>query len=203
MISVKEPTDILVLEPSHFIVEGIKGIMVPECNAGKITAVNSLMELAFNLNKMKKQVIVMELYNHTDNVCDSIRFILNIRPGYHQHRWIILTDIFHQGISRLLSHPAAITLLPKSEALACISGHLNSNIASGTSYHDLHNPLSGGEWQILQMMVRGIREKDISTRLNRSYKTVSSQKLNIMRKLQLSKTDFLKLLLELRKRALT
>lgn len=198
----KKFAHVLVLEPSHFIVEGIKAIARPEPGISNVVMVNNLMELARRLDDAEKQIIIMELYNHTDNVCDSVRFILKVRTYYRHHRWIILTDVLHQGIPRLFSHDADITLLDKSATLGSLAGVLNDYGAPGARRKELCRQLSDGEWQVLQLMVRGRHEQDISTRLNRSYKTISSHKLNIMRKLRLGKTDFSRLLIELRRRAL-
>ena len=51
--------------------------------------------------------------------------------------------------------------------------------------------LSDSEWRVLAMMVAGASPGSIANVTRRSYKTISSHKLNIMRKLGLNQAGFM------------
>ncbi|MFT2790768.1 LuxR C-terminal-related transcriptional regulator [Serratia sp. T13T92] len=61
-------------------------------------------------------------------------------------------------------------------------------------------PLSGCEWRILGLMVAGANAQHAAQVIGRSYKTVCTHKLNIMRKLGLNQVGFMQLLLAFRTR---
>jgi DNA-binding NarL/FixJ family response regulator len=61
-------------------------------------------------------------------------------------------------------------------------------------------PLSGCEWRVLGLMVAGANAQHAAQVIGRSYKTVCTHKLNIMRKLGLNPVGFMQLLLAFRTR---
>ena len=175
--------------------------------------VASLSELKAILMQQPRQTVIMELYGAQECLYDGLYFILHEKAFWPNTPWVVLTDIENHSVLRLLASIPDSVLVSKRDGLEAIldaisaahhavhylSPAIRRSIAgqqeSGTFKH-----LSGSEWRILALMAAGFSAKSIATTTYRSYKTVSTHKLNIMHKLGLNQSGFIHLLLSLRTR---
>ena len=115
---------------------------------------------------------------------------------------MIFTAVEHRYIS-VVGGRCAHSYSGKGEPLHCLS----DAIAAAGKFSGYRSPhirarlvhsaaaLSDSEWRVLAMMVAGASPGSIANVTRRSYKTISSHKLNIMRKLGLNQAGFMRLIL--------
>ncbi|MBS0975560.1 helix-turn-helix transcriptional regulator [Serratia rubidaea] len=175
--------------------------------------VASLSELKAALSQQPRKTVIMELYGAQECLYDGLYFILHEKAFWPNTPWVVLTDIENYSVLRLLSSIADSVLVSKRDGLDAILDGISA------AHHAMHylsptirrgiagqhgsgafRHLSGCEWRILALMAAGFSAKSIATATYRSYKTVSTHKLNIMHKLGLNQSGFLHLLLSLRTR---
>ncbi|AGB81731.1 response regulator containing a CheY-like receiver domain and an HTH DNA-binding domain [Serratia sp. FGI94] len=176
-------------------------------------SVASLSELKTVLSQQPRQTVIMELYGAQECLYDGLYFILHEKAFWPNTPWIVLTDIKNHSVLRLLSSSPDSVLVSKCDGLAAILDGISA------AHHGVHylsptirrciagrqkitafRQLSDSEWRILALMAAGFSVKSIATATYRSYKTVSTHKLNIMHKLGLNQCGFIHLLLSLRTR---
>ncbi|MBH1928371.1 response regulator transcription factor [Serratia rubidaea] len=176
-------------------------------------AVVSLSELKAALSQQPRQTVIMELYGAQECLYDGLYFILHEKAFWPSTLWIVLTDIENHSVLRLLSSIPDSVLVSKRDGLAAILDGISAahhgvhylsptirRCIAGQQESAAFRQLSGSEWHILALMAAGFSAKSIATTTYRSYKTVSTHKLNIMHKLGLNQSGFLHLLLSLRTR---
>lgn len=170
--------------------------------------IDTLRELEEALKEGKPRVLIMELYHQREYLYDVLRFILTAKNVWPEIPLVIFTAVEHPGILALLATDVRIAIVAKEEPLHCLS----DAIAAAGKFSGYRSPhirarlvhsaatLSGTEWRVLAMMVAGASPRSIANVTRRSYKTISSHKLNIMRKLGLNQAGFMRLILTLRTR---
>lgn len=170
--------------------------------------IDTLRELEEALKEGKPRVLIMELYHQREYLYDVLRFILTAKNVWPEIPLVIFTAVEHPGILALLATDARIAIVAKKEPLHCLS----DAIAAAGEFSRYRSPhirarlvhsaaaLSATEWRVLGMMVAGASPRSIANVTRRSCKTISSHKLNIMRKLGLNQAGFMRLILTLRTR---
>ncbi|CAI1731763.1 two component system sensor kinase SsrB [Serratia proteamaculans] len=158
------------------------------------------------LKENEKQILIMELYNESENLYDVLRFILTINDFWPKTPLIIFTEITNASILAMLAAEAHLSLVAKEDPLDCLFeaftaadtgvGYRSPGIQ--TALTQPVEPLSRSEWRILAMMISDTNPQRIARVTHRSYKTVSTHKLNIMRKLGLNQAGFMRLILAFR-----
>lgn len=175
--------------------------------------VASLGELKAALSQQPRQTVIMELYGAQECLYDGLYFILHEKAFWPNTPWVVLTDIENHSVLRLLSSIPDSVLVSKRDGLEAIldgisAAHHGVHYLSPTIRRSIagqreraaFRQLSDSEWRILALMAAGFSAKSIATTTYRSYKTVSTHKLNIMHKLGLNQCGFIHLLLSLRTR---
>ncbi|TFZ52021.1 response regulator transcription factor [Serratia proteamaculans] len=194
----------LFFEPNPWVRQGLRALIEPAHRCYQF--VHSIREIDTVLKENEKQILVMELYNESDNLYDVLRFILTINEFWPKTSLIIFTEVTNASILAMLATQGHLSLVAKDDPLDCLfdafsaadtgEGYRSPGIQ--TALTQPVEPLSRSEWRILAMMIADANPRRIARVTHRSYKTVSSHKLNIMRKLGLNQVGFMRLILAFR-----
>ncbi|MFI8415578.1 LuxR C-terminal-related transcriptional regulator [Serratia sp. NPDC078593] len=174
--------------------------------------VSSLNELNEALRCQPQQTVVMELYGTHERLYEGVRYILQAKERWPDTAWVVFTDVENYSILHLLATIPNISLVSKRERLEFILtgitsaryalGYQSPEIKRIIEQHPLPAPVklfSNTEWQVLALMVSGLTPQRIATTTRRTYKTISSHKLNISHKVCIKQMDFIMMLLAFRK----
>ncbi|QXX98091.1 response regulator transcription factor [Serratia marcescens] len=197
---------LLFFEPSYLVRRGMEAFLVIQSSDSYF--IDTLRELEGILKEGKPRALIMELYHQREYLYDVLRFVLTAKNVWPEIPLVIFTAVEHPGILALLATDARIAIVAKEEPLHCLSdaiaaagefsGYRSPHIRAGLVHPAA--TLSDSEWRVLAMMVAGASARSIANVTRRSYKTISSHKLNIMRKLGLNQAGFMRLILSLRTR---
>ncbi|MBN5281938.1 helix-turn-helix transcriptional regulator [Serratia ureilytica] len=197
---------LLFFEPSFWVRKGMEAFLITRSN--RRYSIDTLRGLEAVLKEGNPQAVVMELYHHGEYLYDVLRFVTRAKNVWPETPLVIFTAIEHPGILALLATNARIAIVAKDDPLHC----LKEAITAAGDFSGYRSPLirarlahsaaalSDSEWRILSMMVAGASLRSIANMTRRSYKTISTHKLNIMRKLGLNQAGFLRLILALKTR---
>ncbi|BEM76763.1 hypothetical protein SME38J_08660 [Serratia marcescens] len=197
---------LLFFEPSYLVRKGMETFLVTRTSDRYF--IDTLRELEGALKDEMPRALIMELYHQSEYLYDVLRFVLTAKNVWPEIPLVIFTAVEHPGILALLATDARIAIVAKSDPLHC----LNDAIAAAGEFSGYRSPhirarlvhtaaaLSATEWRVLAMMVAGASPRSIANVTRRSYKTISSHKLSIMRKLGLNQAGFMRLILTLRTR---
>lgn len=195
---------ILFFEPNPWVRKGLRALIEPEPT--RYQFVYSIREIEAVLKENEKQILIMELYNESESLYDVLRFILTINDFWPKTPLIIFTEVTNASILAMLAAEAHLSLVAKGDPLDCLLvavavadtgvGFRSPGIQAALTQPV--EPLSRSEWLILAMMITDSDPRRIARVTHRSYKTVSTHKLNIMRKLGLNQAGFMRLILAFR-----
>ncbi|AHG22944.1 LuxR family transcriptional regulator [Chania multitudinisentens RB-25] len=192
--------DFIFFEPYPWVREGLQALVDPAYT--QTCHFQHLKEIKIALNNKEKQTVIMELYNHSESLYDVIQFILTAKVFWPRADFVIFTDITNPGILAILAAESHLSLVSKRDDLNCLCSAITTACYRSPSVQRLLvqpvQQLSHSEWRILALMIGGATPQRIANVIQRSYKTVSTHKLNIMRKLQLNQTDFMHFILAFR-----
>lgn len=195
-------------EPHPLVRKGLQALIDP-LNV-QVCSFQYLREIVANLNMNieGKKTVIMELYHHKEKLYDVMQFILVAKRYWPKVSFVIFTDITNPSILSILASEPHLSLVSKRDnldhLLAAISAaHYSFNYRSPLMQQILQQevrPLSHSEWHILKLMVGGANAQLIARETQRSYKTICTHKLNIMRKLGVNSVGFMLLVLTFRTR---
>ncbi|MFV8978928.1 LuxR C-terminal-related transcriptional regulator [Serratia fonticola] len=196
----------ILFEPHPLVKIGLQALIDPKNK--KISHLSRLKDIVSSLNDNELQTVIMELYHHTEEIYQVVRFVLTFGTLWPKASLVVFTDIINPDILSLLATQKHLSLVAKRDSvnylLAAISAaHPTASYRSPAMRQLLLQelrPLSGCEWRILGLMVAGANAQHAAQVIGRSYKTVCTHKLNIMRKLGLNQVGFMQLLLAFRTR---
>jgi two-component system capsular synthesis response regulator RcsB len=131
------------------------------------------------------------------NVVSFLRRLLRTRP---HPRIVVLTMISHAHMLSGLLHIGVTGIVDKRDTANALINAIEASLA-GNVYLSAHaraaieaadvppqpraGALSAREWEVFQLYVQGLAVHEIAARLQRSGKTISTQKRSAMRKLGL------------------
>ncbi|WP_261410986.1 helix-turn-helix transcriptional regulator [Serratia quinivorans] len=195
---------ILFFEPNPWVRKGLRALIEPKPMCYQFA--HSVRGIDTMLKENDKQILIMELYNESENLYDVLRFILTINDFWPKTPLIIFTEVTNASILAMLAAEVHLSLVAKDDPLDCLfeaivaanSGEEYRSPGIQTALTQPVEPLSRSEWRILAMMITDTNPQRIARVTHRSYKTVSSHKLNIMRKLGLNQAGFMRLILAFR-----
>lgn len=196
----------IIFDPHPLVNIGLQSLIDPKNK--KISRLSSLNEIVSSLNSNEQQTVIMELYHYTEDIYQVVRFVLTAGKLWPKASLVVFTDLGNPDILSLLAAQKHLSLVAKRDKvnylLAAISAaHPTASFRSPTMRQLLSQrqlPLSACEWRILGLMVSGANAQHTAQVIGRSYKTVCTHKLNIMRKLGLNPVGFMQLLLAFRTR---
>ncbi|NTX77850.1 response regulator transcription factor [Serratia proteamaculans] len=195
---------ILFFEPNPWVRKGLRALI--ESKPVHYQFAYNLRGIDAALKENERQILIMELYNESENLYDVLRFILTINDFWPKTPLIVFTDVTNASILAMLAAEVHLSLVAKDDPLDCLFAAVVA-ADTGVEYRSpgiqtvLTRPvesLSRSEWRILAMMITDTNPQRIARVTHRSYKTVSSHKLNIMRKLGLNQAGFMRLILAFR-----
>lgn len=196
--------EILFFEPNPWVRKGLRALIDPEPIGYQFTyTINGIETL---LRENEQRILIMELFNESESLYDVLSFILTINDIWPKTPLIIFTEVTNPSILAILAAQAHLSLVAKDDPLDCLFKAIDA-AESWVRYHSpciqaaltlSVEPLSRSEWRILAMMIAGANPRHIANVTHRSCKTVSSHKLNIMRKLGLNQAGFMRLILAFR-----
>jgi DNA-binding NarL/FixJ family response regulator len=195
---------ILFFEPNPWVRKGLRALIEPKPMCYQFA--HSVRGIDTMLKENDKQILIMELYNESENLYDVLRFILTINDFWPKTPLIIFTEVTNASILAMLAAEVHLSLVTKDDPLDCLfeaivaanTGEEYRSPGIQTALTQPVEPLSRSEWRILAMMITDTNPQRIARVTHRSYKTVSSHKLNIMRKLGLNQAGFMRLILAFR-----
>lgn len=196
--------DILFFEPNPWVRKGLRALIDPD--PMRYQFVYSIREIEALLKVNEQQILIMELYNENESLYDVLHFILTINDIWPKTSLIIFTGVTNASILAILEAETHLSLVAKEDPLDCLVEAIEAAANGGrycspgiqTAQTSSVEPLSRSEWRILAMMIAGGNPRHIASVTHRSCKTVSSHKLNIMRKLGLNQAGFMRLILAFR-----
>jgi DNA-binding NarL/FixJ family response regulator len=196
----------ILFDPHPLVNIGLQALIGPQNKT--IKPLNRLKEIVLSLNDNEQQTVIMELYHHTEELYQVVRFVLTAGKLWPKASLVVFTDIINPDILSLLAAQKHLSLVAKRDnvnyLLAAISAaHPSASFRSPVIRQLLlqgQRTLSGCEWRILGLMVSGASAQHAAQVIGRSYKTVCTHKLNIMRKLGLNQVGFMQLVLVFRTR---
>lgn len=194
----------ILFDPHPLVSIGLQALINPASQ--RVSHLSSLADISLLLNENERQTVIMELYHHNEDIYSVVRFLLTAGKIWPKASLVVLTDLTNPEILSLLAAQKHLSLVAKCDdinyLLAAISAaHPTSSYRSPTMRKLLsQRPLSCCEWRILGLMVAGANAQHTAQVIGRSYKTVCTHKLNIMRKLGINQVGFMQLLLAFRTR---
>lgn len=192
----------VVLADDHPIVlAGVKEIVQSDPNYQVVGVARTSSELIAAISLYKPQIVITDYYMPGDeNYGDGMRLITHMVRKFPDVKFLVLTmlnnrsilgGLYDCGVSGVLQK--SINLDEIADALRTISlGRIykggfaleeDSVMPSTSSVKERIASISKKEAEVLRLFLGGMRIKDIATNLNRSTKTVSTQKTTVMRKL--------------------
>ncbi|WP_431223079.1 LuxR C-terminal-related transcriptional regulator [Serratia sp. L9] len=186
--------------------QGLQALIDPLCK--QTIYLSTLKEIVSALNNEGKQTVIMELYHHEEELYEVMQFVLTAKIYWPKVTFVIFTDVINHSILALLASHSNLSLVSKLDELEHLLAAISAaryaiNYRSPVMRQLLQQqvqPLSRGEWHILRLMISGADVRHIASATHRSYKTVCSHKLNIMRKLGVNSVGFMLLVLVFRTR---
>ncbi|CAG9236479.1 Two component transcriptional regulator, LuxR family [Paraburkholderia sabiae] len=177
----------------RFLLEQISHVSV----AGEADSTQALAEL---LDVCTCDVVVTDIgMPGIDGESNAIQFLRRVMH-HTPHLPIVVLTMIHQPsiLMGLLQHGVAAivdkrdmtaSLIHAIDAVLTGQGYLSNHARAAIAKAGTPQPRSGvmsaGEWKVFTMYVSGMTISQIALRLNRSAKTISTQKRNAMRKLGL------------------
>ncbi|MGF6192575.1 LuxR C-terminal-related transcriptional regulator [Serratia sp. 2723] len=196
----------ILFDPHPLVNIGLQALIDPSNK--KISRLSRLKDIISSLNDNEQQTVIMELYHHTEDIYQVVRFVLTAGKLWPKASLVVFTDLINPDILSLLAAQNHLSLVAKRDnvnyLLAAISAAYPTTSYRSPAMRQLllqrQRPLSGCEWRILGLMVAGANAQHAAQVIGRSYKTVCTHKLNIMRKLGLNQVGFMQLVLAFRTR---
>ncbi|AEA65540.1 response regulator transcription factor [Burkholderia gladioli] len=200
--------NIVIADPYPMIVQGIRHVLKSVEHMHVIADTNSLSGVVSFLANYRVDVLVCGYSFGDDAIPDGIRMVERIRRNYPHVKIVLLTEVkdrlfvrlaMQKGVSALITKSSDDSLyLPKIvERVIRDKKYLDTGIAGeilcdsidGGSYRrGSAVTLSPRELDVVRLFEKGMAVGKIAVKLNRSRKTISTQKSSAMKKLGV-KTD--------------
>ncbi len=198
-----EKLKVIIADDHPIVLLGVRELIERDprfCLVGEASCSQELIELL----KHRPVDIVISDYNMPADspYGDGLRLIGHLKRHYPSVRIIVLTMISNPLILTRLQELGVEGIIQKSQlhgeiekalnAVACNSTYQapqparHSVIACNTAIDQRVESLSPKEFEILRLFVAGLSVSDIARTQHRSAKTVSTQKVSAMRKLEVS-----------------
>jgi two-component system, NarL family, captular synthesis response regulator RcsB len=192
---------VVVADDHHCVCTGIRYLLQHRPNieiVGEATDTHGLAEL---LETHACEVVVADIgMPGIDGASNSVPFLRRMLRSWPRPHVIVLTmtcdphmlaGLLHIGVSGIVNkRDTATALIDAIEAVMAGRVHLSEQariaIEAAEPVQKLRaGVLSAREWEVFQLYVQGMAVSKIAVRLQRSGKTISTQKRSVMRKLGL------------------
>ncbi|WP_109482928.1 response regulator transcription factor [Paraburkholderia sp. C35] len=164
---------------------------------GEATSTHELAEL---LDVCPCDVVITDIgMPGIDGESNAIQFLRRLLYHTPQLPVVVLTMVYQASILMGLLQHGVASVVDKRDITSSLihaidaaltgqgylSDHARAAIAKAGTPHPRAGVMSAGEWKVFTMYVSGMTISQIAARLDRSAKTISTQKRNAMRKLGL------------------
>ncbi|WP_322881638.1 response regulator transcription factor [Pandoraea sputorum] len=193
----------IIIADDHLVVtQGVRHVLSQAPTMEVIAEVHTISSLMAQLEKSPCDVLVSDYSFDEDPEPDGLRLIERIRRMYPDIKIVLLTmiddqcllrHVIQRGVSAFVSkNGQELRRLPEIITQA-VQGkiHIDPKIASDALFNLLDTPhrstttreLSARELEVVRLYEEGMSVANIAIRMNRSRKTITTQKANAMRKL--------------------
>ncbi|CAD6542221.1 Transcriptional regulatory protein RcsB [Paraburkholderia metrosideri] len=192
---------VVVADDHHCVRAGVRYLLQNSPNIEIVGEAADTVGLAELLDTHACDIVISDIgMPGIDGASNSVSFLRRVLRGGPRPRVIVLTMIHHPhmlagllhiGVSGIVNkRDTATALIDAIEAVAAGRVHLSEQariaIESAEPAPQLRaGVLSAREWEVFQLYVQGMAVNRIAARLQRSGKTISTQKRSAMRKLGL------------------
>ncbi|MBM2768255.1 response regulator transcription factor [Burkholderia anthina] len=202
---VGSPIRIIIADDHPVVTRGVRYVLEQSSALQIVGEVHTVSEIMRQLEQQACDVLVCDYSFDDDPEPDGLRMIERIRRTHPDVRIVLLTmlddqyllrHIIQRGVSAFLSKTSNdLYELPRI-IFSVVRGktHIDTQIASSFLFSMLEKPLraptrealSARELEVVRLYEEGMTVADIATRLNRSRKTITTQKASAMKKLGVS-----------------
>lgn len=194
-------TSIVIADDHPIVLAAIREIVEQDPRLKLVGTANSSTELVEVVASLRPDIVVTD-YNMPgdDEIGDGIRMISYLLRRFPDSKVLVVTMVTNPAIIAALFkegvHAVALKTGDRGEIREALSALLASRIyrpallrdmgddpQTGQNAGDRNKNLSPRELEVLRLYVQGQSVGDIAKYLNRSHKTVSTQKSSAMRKL--------------------
>ncbi|MGE6454195.1 response regulator [Shewanella baltica] len=192
----------IILADDHpIILTGVRSLMAgiqPSCEI--VAEANNVSELWHTLVQHECDLLITDFSMPNDDNVDGIAMIKQLRRKYPNLPIIVLTQVHNLGVLQALMQIGINGLLLKKSVIAelayTVKKVLSGSVYIGDAVRELLNEqginqystpieLSLKEIEVVRLLANGMSVTQVASYLNRSVKTISTQKTNAMQKLGL------------------
>lgn len=192
----------IILADDHpIILTGVRSLMAgiqPSCKI--VAEANNVSELWHTLAQHECDLLITDFSMPNDDNVDGIAMIKQLRRKYPNLPIIVLTQVHNLGVLQALMQIGINGLLLKKSVIAelekTVKKVLLGSVYIGETVRELLNEqginqyitpveLSLKELEVVRLLANGMSVTQVASYLNRSVKTISTQKTNAMQKLGL------------------
>ncbi|AAN57409.1 response regulator transcription factor [Shewanella oneidensis MR-1] len=192
----------IILADDHpIILTGVRSLMAemqPSCDI--VAEANNVSELWRTLEQHECDLLITDFSMPNDDNVDGMAMIKQLRRKYPNLPIIVLTQVHNLGVLQALLQIGIQGLLLKKSVIAelekTVKKVLLGSVYIGETVHELLNEqginqyaipveLSLKEIEVVRLLANGMSVTQVASYLNRSVKTISTQKTNAMQKLGL------------------
>ncbi len=194
------PTRILLADDHALVRQGLKAFLEKQ-GFQVVAEVSDGQETLRSVEKTEPDVAIIDINMPVLNGVDAARELKKSSPRtkvvvltqHDENQYV--TESLRAGVSGyVLKSQAADDLVQAIQEVCRGSIYLSPNISRAvvdaylSKTHDLADPLSGRERQVLQLVGEGKSTKDIAVQLGISVKTAESHRARLMKKLDIHET---------------
>lgn len=202
-MSLSRPIRIALADDHPIVAAGVKQLLEIGGACQVVVVAHSSDQLFAALKETSCDIIVTDFSMPDSEMPDGLRMLKSLKRQWPDVPIIVLTRIDNPGILRMIRDSGIECLINKSDGLPELAKAVRAAmqgiryLGRGASKSLMFDPsgtgperplLSPRESEVLRLLASGLSLAETANRLNRSYKTVSNQKLAAMAKLRL-KTD--------------
>ncbi|MGE6383220.1 response regulator [Shewanella baltica] len=192
----------IILADDHpIILTGVRSLMAgiqPSCEI--VAEANNVTELWHTLAQHECDLLITDFSMPNDDNVDGMAMIKQLRRKYPNLPIIVLTQVHNLGVLQALMQIGINGLLLKKSVIAELANTvkkvLSGSVYIGDAVRELLNEqginqystpieLSLKEIEVVRLLANGMSVTQVASYLNRSVKTISTQKTNAMQKLGL------------------
>lgn len=192
----------IILADDHpIILTGVRSLMAemqPSCDI--VAEANNVSELWRTLEQHECDLLITDFSMPNDDNVDGMAMIKQLRRKYPNLPIIVLTQVHNLGVLQALLQIGIQGLLLKKSVIAelekTVKKVLLGSVYIGETVRELLNEqginqystpieLSLKEIEVVRLLTNGMSVTQVASYLNRSVKTISTQKTNAMQKLGL------------------
>ncbi|WP_430615012.1 LuxR C-terminal-related transcriptional regulator [Flavobacterium sp. JP2137] len=150
----------------------------------------SFAELKSALAQLAYDIIILDLHIKGYRNLKDIQTLRQLAPG---SKIVVFTTVQPAYFESALLKYGADLYVEKTKSLQYLESHIEQllhqpDYGKASPYESPVKLLSGRELEVLQLLAQGLKNKEIGTKLQLNEKTISTYKLRLLTKLEVSNT---------------